>query len=163
MSNPYAASPENTPEGAPSQSASWAPESAPQPAQPAQPTYGQPAYGQPAYAPAPAYAANGEYVDVASLKSNATVAFVLAILGLIGFLPLIGSIIGWVWGGNIVKKAAAAGVPESEVSMAKYARIMGMIGTILAAIGIVLIVIFFIVGVLAMMSNPELINSVNSL
>ncbi|QWW19546.1 hypothetical protein I6B53_10805 [Schaalia sp. 19OD2882] len=123
-----------------------------------QPTYGQPAYdqtgyGQPAYGQ-PVYDQTGYGVPSAgpaeaeTLRSNATAAMILGILGLV-LIGWLGSIPAWVWGNSILKKAQAAGIPESYVSNAKIAKITGIIGVVLGVIAFVFVVFFVGLGVLA--------------
>ncbi len=167
MSNPYATP---TPEDAPMQGSSWSqdPQAAySAPAQPAygQPTYGQPAYGQPAYGqpvygqPAYGQPVGAGYVNVESLKTNATIALVMSILGLVGILPLIGSIVGWVMGARVERELANAGMPSDVVPMAKWAKILGIVGVVLAVLGIVIIILLFILGLVVSLSDPSLYSS----
>lgn len=80
--------------------------------------------------------------EVESLRSNSTIVLVLGILGLILIGPF-GSIPAWVWGNSIVKKAEAAGIPADVVSSARIGKILGIIGTVLMIIGIVIFFLFF--------------------
>lgn len=148
--------------------------SAPQPGQqpyaqqgqPGQQPYGQVPYGQQPYGQQYGYGQPIGYgnplVDVAKLRSNGTIALVLSILGIVGLLPFIGSIIGWVWGGSIVKTATQAGVPVDQVSTAKWARIVGIVGFVLEILGIVLLVAFGARIFQMLMENPDLLIGVSS-
>ncbi|MDC4232590.1 hypothetical protein M3T53_02525 [Actinomyces sp. B33] len=111
---------------------------------------GQPMYGQTAYGQAPYYGAVPMMADAQKLQSNATICLVLGILGLVALGP-VGSIPAWLWGNSIEQQAQAAGLPPALVSNARIGKILGIVGTILWAVIIVLVVIFFIavLGVLA--------------
>ncbi|WP_022869014.1 hypothetical protein [Schaalia vaccimaxillae] len=115
-----------------------------------QPGYQQPMYGQPAQLAQPVMI-NGEIVDPAKLRSDSTVVLVLGILGLILLGPLT-AIPAWIWGGRLIKKAQAAGIPEDVVSNAKIGKILGIVGTILWGV-IILFYIVIVVFVLASLSS----------
>lgn len=80
--------------------------------------------------------------EVESMRSNSTIVLILGILGLILIGPF-GSIPAWVWGNSIVKKAEAVGVPADVVSSARIGKILGIIGTVLMIIAIVVVFLFF--------------------
>lgn len=148
MSTPYGPQyTENQPDLGAATSAGWDANQAPQAAMPGQPQYApaydQSPYGQPAYA----QAGYGYGADVESLKSNAMVALVLGILGLF-MIGLFGTIPAWVWGNSILKKAQAAGIPESVVGNAKIAKIVGIVGTVLQLIAGAFLVLIFIIGII---------------
>lgn len=89
---------------------------------------------QPSYAMSPA--------EMETLRSNSTIVLVLGILGLV-LIGLFGSIPAWIWGNSILKKAQAAGVPDDFVSNARFGKILGIIGTVLGVIAIVVLFVFF--------------------
>ncbi|MCD4550009.1 hypothetical protein [Schaalia sp. lx-260] len=120
--------------------------------------YGQPQYGQPQYGyTQPIYTTpSPNYVDVESLKSNATIAFILSLLGIIGIIPFIGPIIGWVWGSSIVNKAIAAGIPVEAVQQAKWAKILGIIGVALWTFLIILLIVFTFIFIVTFASHAPM-------
>ena len=146
---PASQAPQTDPYAQATQGAYGQPQQAAPYGQPVQGGYGQPVYGQPAAAFAPG-------VDVNKLQSNSTIVLVLGILGLI-LIGLLGSIPAWIWGGNLMKEARAAGLPEDVVSNAKIGRILGIVGTILhGLIALMLIgsVIFMMVVIGSMDPDP---------
>lgn len=97
---------------------------------PAQAPYGAPAaYGGAAARPVgPAYDA---------VRSQSIFALLCSIAG-VTFVPLIGAIVGWVWGASLVSKATKLGMDKSEYSMARIAKYLGIAGVVicvLAALG----------------------------
>lgn len=99
----------------------------------------QPAFGMP-----PA--------EVEGLRSNSTIVLILGILGLILIGPF-GSIPAWIWGNSIVKKAEAAGIPADVVSSARIGKILGIVGTVLFIIGMLILFLFFGAMMAAIMSG----------
>lgn len=102
------------------------------------------------YAQQPSYALPAHEVE--ALRSNSTIVLVLGILGLV-LIGFFGSVPAWIWGNSILKKAAAAGVPEDYVSNARFGKILGIIGTVLGLIGLVVVIIFFGAVITAVLSG----------
>lgn len=114
------------------------------PQQGQQTAWGQPGYGQ--YGTAP-------LVDVERLRSNSTIVLVLGILGLVQILPIIGSIIAWVWGNSLVRQAREAGLPDDVTQNARIGKILGIISVALWALFAVLIIVLIVIGVAASSSS----------
>lgn len=111
----------------------WAtpPEGTPPPQQPTPPTnspYGTPAYG---------------YTQIAPKHPQATTAMVLGIIGLVGgFLTGIGFLaapFAWAIGGRAVKQIDASPNSYSGRDQAKAGQILGIIGTVMLVLAILLI------------------------
>lgn len=144
---------------------------APQPGQPQQAPQ-DPAAGQwgsaPAYAgdpqQAPAYAQPAGYEQASygqagypaqynpaldqSTRNNSIFVLVLSIVGIF-MIPLIPSIIAWVWGNSVIKTAEQAGLPADSYSLAKGGKIVGIVGTIMYSALIVLGIILLVIVALA--------------
>jgi hypothetical protein len=117
-----------------------------------QPQYGQP-YGQqppaqPPYGAAPGYGYPGQ---APVSHPQATTAMVLSLVGLIGFfvcgLPLVLSPFAWRMGARVVREIDANPGMYGGRDQANAARIIGLIGTVLLALVVVLFVLA--VGLLA--------------
>ena len=122
----------------------------PSQSQPGAQQYGQPNYGYAMSNPNVIQNASGQWVDVSHIKSNATVVLIMGILGIVGILPLVGSLVAWIWGNSILRTAQDMGVPEQTVSLAKVGKILGIIGVCLAIATIVIVVA--IIAIFASMS-----------
>lgn len=132
-------------------------------------TYAQPqaAYGQPPVSPQPGaygqqqawgqqgaytqYPAN--YADVERLRSNSTIVLVLGILGIIQILPVIGSIVSWVWGNSLIRQGQEMGVTDDVTQNAKIGKVLGIISIVLWAVGILFIVALAIFGIVVANSS----------
>lgn len=77
------------------------------------------------------------------LRSNSTVVFVLAIIGIFTGGLILGPI-AWIWGNSILSQAAANGVSPEVVKNASRGKTIGMVITILYAA--ILVVVLFIMG-----------------
>lgn len=77
-------------------------------------------------------------------RSQATTAFVMSILGILCCGPL--SIVAWVMGNNELQGIQRGTRDPSNEGLGKAARIIGIIGTILFSIGIIVAVVFFSTG-----------------
>lgn len=78
-------------------------------------------------------------------KSQATTALVFGIIGLICCGPL--AIVGWVMANNELAGIAAGLRSPSNEGTAKAARVVGIIGTVLFAIGIISSSVWYFGGV----------------
>ncbi len=111
----------------------WAtpPEGTPPPQPPNSP------YGAPAYGPA------GGYAPIAPKHPQATTAMVLGIIGLVGgFLTGIAFVVApfaWVIGGKAVREIDASPESYSGRDQAKAGQILGIIGTILLVLTILVV------------------------
>ncbi|WP_159449098.1 DUF4190 domain-containing protein [Demequina sp. NBRC 110055] len=83
-----------------------------------------------------------------TMNALAVVAIVGAVLGIIGLLPVIGSVLGIVCGRIAQRQIAERG--QDGGSMARIAVIMGWVGLALA-----LLVILFVVVLIATASAPQ--------
>lgn len=155
MSNPY--TPENSApnpsEGTP------APEGFSAPAPTAEQAQAAEGFAAPVYQQQNAYAMEAE---AQKLRSNSTVILVLGVLGLI-LIGLFGSIPAWVWGNSTLRRAQEIGLPQEQVSNARIGKILGVVGTVLWCVGIVLVIIAVIVFVGFLASNPDLFYSMFTL
>lgn len=102
------------------------------------------------YPQQPSYAASALEVD--TLRSNSTIVLVLGVLGLV-LIGWFGSIPAWIWGNSILKKAEAAGIPADVVSSARIGKILGIIGTVVGMVLLVLVFLFFGAIMAAVMSG----------
>lgn len=75
-------------------------------------------------------------------SANGVVILVLGILAWFGFGPLTG-VIAWILGNGALRDIDAGLADPSERQMVQIGRILGMINTILSAIFICLMVLFF--------------------
>lgn len=101
-----------------------------------------------AYAPAPAAAAPS--------NGMGTAALILSILGIIGCIPFIGSILGIIFGW-IGMKAAKEG-RATNGGAAKAGFIIGIIALILWTI---ISIIYILVVVIAVANDPSIVNELN--
>ncbi|MDP4691106.1 MAG: DUF4190 domain-containing protein, partial [Candidatus Nanopelagicales bacterium] len=86
-----------------------------------------------------------------------TAALVLSILGLVGCIPLIGSILGIIFGRIGMKNAAEGRATNGGAAKAGF--IIGIVSLVLWIIITILYVVFFAA---AIANNPEILNEVNS-
>lgn len=132
------------------------------------PGYGGPGYGGPGYdgqgydqQPYPAYGQPphpGHYAPPGhggEQHPSATTALVLGIVGLVGIvlcggLTLLLSPVAWWMGGRAVKEIDAAPGRYRGRDQAQGGRIMGIIGTVLLALGLLAIVLALVVFAVAM-------------
>jgi len=70
---------------------------------------------------------------------------VLGILGLIMCQPL--GIVAWIMGNGDLKAIAAGAMDPAGKDMTNIGRILGIIASVLLALGIVFCILFFIVGI----------------
>lgn len=115
--------------------------------QPGQP-YGQPPYGQPAY--------GGQYSFAPQVPPHpsATTALVLSLVALVGIvvcggITLVLSPFAWVIGGRAVREIDASPGTYSGRELANAGRIMGIIGTVLLIVGILAVIAFIALVVVA--------------
>ncbi|MGZ4446705.1 MAG: DUF4190 domain-containing protein [Nocardioides sp.] len=134
--NPYGApqygTPQQPPPAYPAPSYPAPPYGAPQAPVPGQPAYGQPAYGYPPQAALPSH-------------PSATTALVLSLVGLVGIalcggITLVLSPFAWRIGARAVREIDAAPGQYGGRDQANAGRIMGIIGTVLLVVGIVVII-----------------------
>jgi hypothetical protein len=118
-----------------------------------QPPYGQPQYGQPQYGQQP-YGATPGYGHPAQQPVNhpqATTALVLSLVGLVGFfvcgITLVLSPFAWRMGARAVREIDENPGMYAGRDQANAARIIGLIGTVLLAIVVLLFVL--LVGLFA--------------
>jgi hypothetical protein len=134
--------PPSSPSWGPTPPQSWGaqpppgpPGATPPPPPPGYTPYQGGGYGAPVYGPNP-------------FESRGTTVLVIGILSLaVGVLCGVGFLLGpvaWVMGNNLKSEAEAAGFPEP--GNGKAGRICGIIGTALMVVGIVLFVLFLMVG-----------------
>lgn len=76
----------------------------------------------------------------ARLVSNSTVVLVISIVGIF-FTGLILGPVSWIWGNRILEEAAQNGIPREAVKNAATGKTIGMIITILYAVGAALALI----------------------
>ena len=121
-------------------------EQPPQQPDPQQPQYGHPSYGQPSDGQQPPYAQYnyGHYVPEPPATSKATLALVLGIVGLT-LCPGAASIPAWIIGHEAVKEIDASNGQLGGRSMAMAGKVTGIVGTALAALGVLALGIFFLV------------------
>lgn len=121
----------------------------PPPAYGGQPGYGQAPYGAPA-----AYAGPGGRPD-----SSATTAMVLGIIGVAGglacYLPLLLSPFALFMGLASKKRIDASNGALTGRGSAQAGFILGIIGTVILALGILLIVVIVIIGVSGGFDDPS--------
>lgn len=148
MSNPF----ENpAPTGVPqAQPEAQQPYTAPQPG-----AYGAPAQGMPYQ---PQYGISQDAL-IADLKSKGTLSLVLSIVGIV-FIGLFGTIPGWIIGSKAVNRAREAGIPEDFASTAKVGKIIGIVGTVMHVIFLIIGVLFFGTIVAIIMNDPQLLNEI---
>lgn len=113
---------------------------------PGQPGYGQPYSAQPGYGQP--YAPGGW--QPAPKHPQATLAMVLGIVGLVGgfvcALPLFAAPFAWYIGGKAVKEIDADPQAYSGRSEASTGKILGIVGSVLLALGILAIAFFVVLG-----------------
>ena len=137
------------------------------PPEPDQPQYGQSPYGQPQYGQQPygqqPYGATPGYGYPGQAPVNhpsATSALVLSIIGLVGIalcggLTLVLSPFAWRMGARAVREIDANPGMYGGRDQANAARIMGLIGTVLLALGVLAFVAAFGVLVIASVSTTS--------
>ena len=111
-----------------------------QPQQPQQPGYTQQGYPQ--------------YVPEPEATSKATLALVLGIVGLT-ICPGAASIPAWIIGHEAVKEIDASNGQLGGRSMAFAGKVTGIIGTALAALGLLVLGAFFLIGVIFVSSVDD--------
>ena len=126
-----------------------------------QPQYGQQPYGQPHGQPSP-YGQQPGYGYAGQAPGNhpqATTAMVLSLVGLIGFfvcgLPLVLSPFAWRMGGRVVREIDANPGMYGGREQANAARIIGLIGTVLLGIIVVLFVLVFLLVAIGSVSTTS--------
>ncbi|MER7608262.1 DUF4190 domain-containing protein [Nocardioides sp. NPDC127503] len=127
----------------------------PPPAYGGQPNYGgQPGYGQAPYGAPAAYAG-----PVGTPDSGATTAMVLGIVGLVGSflcgLPIVLSPFALFMGLSAKKRIDASAGALTGRGNAQAGFILGIIGTVLLALSILLIVVVIIIGVSGGFDDPS--------
>lgn len=153
--NPQSAYPSGDPQG----QQPWPPPVPPEYGQqapygyPPQQPYGQPGYAQPGY---PAYGqqtwgqAYGGYPGVQDLP-KATTALVLGIIGLAGtffcVLPIVVSPFAWVIGARARREIRESQGRYTGESKATTGMVLGIIGTVLLALGLILVVVLIVVAI----------------
>ena len=121
-----------------------------------QPTW-QPQYppaappGQPAYGYPPAQPLQGGYGYLAPEHPKATTALVLGILGLV--TCQIVSPFAWAIGKRTVTEIDASGGRLGGRSQAQAGSILGIVGTVLLALGLVFLVIYAVIVLAAVASS----------
>ncbi|MFL6022667.1 MAG: DUF4190 domain-containing protein [Marmoricola sp.] len=115
----------------------------------------QPQYGQALPPPPPAYTQQtyGPYTPEPPATNRATLALVLGIVGLT-VCPGIASIPAWIIGSEAVKEIEASNGQLGGRSMAFAGKVTGIIGTVLAGLGLLAVGAVFVIGAL-------LVDSVN--
>ncbi len=126
---------------------------------PGQPGYGQPGYGQQGYPQQPygqpGYGHGGGAGG--QPHPSATTAMVLGIIGLAGIMfcggiTLVLSPFAWAMGRKAVREIDASSGTLSGRDQAKGGQIMGMIGTVLLVLGLVLVTVL-VIGVFTFSST----------
>jgi hypothetical protein len=118
--------------------------------EPAQPPYGQPPYGAPGYG----------YSGQAPVNHpSATTALVLALVGLIGIvacggITLVLSPFAWQMGARAVRDIDANPSMYTGRDQANAARIMGLIGTVLLGLGVLVVVAFAFLAIATVSTSP---------
>ena len=106
-----------------------------------QPDYGQPAYGQGAYAQP--YGALPEHPQGTTIL----------VLGIVGLFVTICAPIAWYMGSKAQKEIAASGVRYANEQNINIGKILGMVLTILAIIGLAIGIIFIVIAVIAAVAS----------
>lgn len=75
-------------------------------------------------------------------SANGVVILVLGILSWVGFGPITG-VIAWILGNSALRDIDAGIADPNERQLVQIGRILGMISTILAVIGICVAILFF--------------------
>ncbi len=90
-----------------------------------------------------------EYPSAAPTNSTAVISLIASILGIIGFLPLVGSLAGIITGRMARQEIARSGGMQSGEGLDQAGEVLGWIGLALAAIGlcIALLIASGIVGI----------------
>ena len=110
-----------------------------------QPQYGQPQYGQQPYGATPGYGYPGQ---PPANHPSATTALVLALIGLVGIalcggITLVLSPFAWRMGARAVREIDANPGMYAGRDQANAGRIMGLIGTVLLVLGVLVFVAAF--------------------
>lgn len=114
----------------------------PAPGQPP-PPYGQPPYGQ----PPPPYGGPG-WGGPSPLRENAPNAVLALVLGIVGIvLCQVAAPFAWALGRRAEEAIAAEPERYTGKDMATAGKILGIIGTVLLALGVVFLVVLVIVGI----------------
>ncbi len=100
-----------------------------------QPGYGQPGYGQQPYAPPPM----GGYAQQGQTHPRATLSMILGILGLV--CCSVAAPFAWRIGAKAVSEIDASGGRLTGRGQAQAGKILGLIGTVLLALSVLLFVI----------------------
>ncbi|MDO4260301.1 MAG: hypothetical protein Q4C87_12360 [Actinomycetaceae bacterium] len=74
------------------------------------------------------------YVIEQKLRNHSIIVLIFGVAGLAMALPLVGSIVAWIWGNNILAEARMNGIHEEAVSLAKIGRLLGIIGVVLVVV-----------------------------
>ncbi|NBD35729.1 MAG: DUF4190 domain-containing protein [Chloroflexi bacterium] len=90
--------------------------------------------------------------DVKPSSTNAILSLILSILGLIGIVPVIGSILGLVFGYNARKEIEASDDLSGE-GMAQWGIILGWVGLALVLLACCLVAFAFFLFVIIAESN----------
>ncbi|MCH2149082.1 MAG: hypothetical protein MK095_06565 [Phycisphaerales bacterium] len=85
--------------------------------------------------------------DVSKQPHHGTMILVFGILGLIMCFPL--GIVAWIMGSSDLKKMRDGTMDSAGEELTKVGMILGIITTILNAIGILLLIIVFVIGAAA--------------
>ena len=118
------------------------------------PGYGQPSYGQPVHGQ-PAYGYPYQYAPVPPKHPQATLALVLGILGIAGLtvcVTLFAAPFAWFIGAKAVREIDASQGAYSGRGEAQAGKIMGIIGSVLLILA-VLVLVVFIFGLIASLDN----------
>ena len=122
----------------------------PYPQQPyGQPGYGQPGYGQPGY-PQAGYPYQGYATYAAPNHPKATTALVLGLVSVIGtftcLVPILASPFAWVIGVKARREIRQSNGQLGGDGMATAGMVLGIIGTVLLALALIVLVVAIVVG-----------------
>jgi hypothetical protein len=136
----YGSAPETQPYGAPyGQAQSYG--SAPEP----QSAYQQ----QPAYPPAP----QGGYVQPYGALPEHPQGTTILVLGIVGLFVTICAPIAWYMGSKAQKEIAASGMHYANEQNINIGKILGMVLTILAIVGLAVAFVFIVIAVIAAVAS----------
>lgn len=107
--------------------------------------HGQQPPQQPAWTPPPGAYPPGAYVAPPPTPGNATTALILGILSLV-MCGLFTGIPAWIIGRNAVKEIDASQGQLGGRSTAQTGYVLGIVGTVLSLLGIVLLIAIFAAG-----------------
>lgn len=153
MSNPYGQSPtadEPQPSSSPTPDYQQPPYEQPQEQQPQyqQPPAGENPYQQyaPVSYPQPAYGQPAPYgQQYGGGGPEHPQGTIVLILGILGFFVGVTAPFAWYLGSKAMKEIRASGIPYSNEAQVNIGRILGIVMTLLYALSIVAVIIFFVV------------------